>query len=916
MATPIGVIKKFVETLVNTNKTGTDAADEAFKALGAGTYNAFKSKFSSDRSSYSTYQDFLEQACGVRLNNQDTGAITGSDAGGKTTKTDDSIVPENSAAKELKDAEYNSFTKNGLKVNVTYASGDGGSNFNYDSENYLAKQKLVVRALYNWWIPESLDLIDESLGINFTDGRANINEINVEFANSYNYYLGDCMEIECSYDMGRASNVTLIIGTSVLSNMTADDKNGTLESGKTVYSTDMYGGVSHVSHKHLDQLILQAMAEITLKANVPYVQKLPTEIRGALAAIVGGYDSTASYSTYATGFSEIAGYAQLRYLAKNYSGLPAGLSYNSDKTVLTATADFIGNEIDLAEYESSVKTVNVSALTKGVNIIANTLANSLVGGKGADTLSGGAGNDTLTGGAGNDVFIYTNGKDVITDYTAGDKISLGSYDKASVKGSDVIFTVGKGSLTVKNFANKTITFTDGTTYGGNNSDTTPADSTTLTLTNKDDATVTLGSSYENADASKRTKAIKIFGNSKNNSIVGTAKNDSLNGAAGNDTLHGAAGNDTLTGGAGNDVFIYTNGKDVITDYSADDKIKISAGAIKSSTVKGSDVIFTVGKGSLTVNDAAGKTLSMIDSAGKNFSTVVGGSEPADDSATLILTNSDKAVIELDFDTEIVDASARTKAIKIFGNEQNNFITGSSKNDFIDGSDGDDTLRGGEGNDTLEGGDGDDLFVYTNGKDVIADYEVGDKISLAERYSKAEVKKSNVVFTIGKGTLTVKDAADKIITFDDGTTFGGETATLTLTNSDKSPVTLESGMEIADASARTKAIKIFGNDLDNTIIGGKGADTLYGAAGNDSLWGGGGADIFLCVEGEGDDVIGDFGEDDMLLITGSFSASYKKSSGEIAFKLGDGSLTLKNFSAETFNINGLDYQISGTKLARK
>ena len=34
-----------------------------------------------------------------------------------------------------------------------------------------------MRALYNWRIPEALDLINESLGINFTDGRASINEI-------------------------------------------------------------------------------------------------------------------------------------------------------------------------------------------------------------------------------------------------------------------------------------------------------------------------------------------------------------------------------------------------------------------------------------------------------------------------------------------------------------------------------------------------------------------------------------------------------------------------------------------------------------------------------------------------------------------------------------------------------------------
>ena len=39
------------------------------------------------------------------------------------------------------------------------------SKFNYSSATYLAKQKLVTRALYNWWIPEALDLINQSLGV-------------------------------------------------------------------------------------------------------------------------------------------------------------------------------------------------------------------------------------------------------------------------------------------------------------------------------------------------------------------------------------------------------------------------------------------------------------------------------------------------------------------------------------------------------------------------------------------------------------------------------------------------------------------------------------------------------------------------------------------------------------------------------
>ena len=119
MSTPIGVIKKFVKTLVETKKTGTDAVDEALKAVGAVRYDVFKSKYNAAQSGLSN-QDFCEQVCGIRINNKDTGAITGSDAGGKTTKTAESIVPETAKAVSLTNAQYKSFTKNGLTVNVEY----------------------------------------------------------------------------------------------------------------------------------------------------------------------------------------------------------------------------------------------------------------------------------------------------------------------------------------------------------------------------------------------------------------------------------------------------------------------------------------------------------------------------------------------------------------------------------------------------------------------------------------------------------------------------------------------------------------------------------------------------------------------------------------------------------------------------
>ena len=95
-------------------------------------------------------------------------------------------------------------------------------------------------------------------------------------------------------------------------------------------------------------------------------------------------------------------------------------------------------------------------------------------------------------------------------------------------------------------------------------------------------------------------------------------------------------------------------------------------------------------------------------------------------------------------------------------------------------------------------------------------------------------------------------------------------------------------------------------------------TIDGGKSNDSLWGNAGTDTFLYFKGEGKDVIYGFEDNDMLLITGDFSASYNESKGEISFKVDNtaNAITLKDFSATNFKVNGYSYKISGSNLVRK
>ena len=68
---------------------------------------------------------------------------------------------------------------------------------------------------------------------------------------------------------------------------------------------------------------------------------------------------------------------------------------------------------------------------------------------------------------------------------------------------------------------------------------------------------------------------------------------------------------------------------------------------------------------------------------------------------------------------------------------------------------------------MTGGNGKDTFVYSGGKDIITDYTAAqDKIQIDGTISNTSYKGDDVIFKIGSGTLTVKDAKGKNISVTD------------------------------------------------------------------------------------------------------------------------------------------------------
>ena len=622
--TPQDVIKTFMSSLDQTTLSAKAAMDEAIRACSNFTsMQDAINHFISDAQNAKNAETFLKDYCGIILNNKDTGAITGSDAGGSTVKTATSVVPESGS---LAYPSGTSFTKRGLTVIIP------------EETELTSSQYTIVKGLNSWWIAEALKLNEESYDLSFNEDDVYVDEITLKFEDSEDSdalaYVSSSFDEETSL----ADELELVVNMKYYDDISASDVNGE--------SSDEDAG-------YLDRTIAHEFTHALMAANISCYSDLPIFVLEGLAELTHGIDdergdeilelaeNPSQFSKYlkinrvddeSETYDYSSGYMFFRYLAKQASDsdveddMPTGLTYNSSYTVLTADSTFTDDEIDLSEYESSVKTVNASKATSAVNIIGNAKSNLLKGGKGADTLNGGKGNDTLTGGSGNDVFIYTSGQgnDIITDYTAKqDKIKLtsGTINTSSLNGSDVVLKVGTGSITVKNGKNKSITLVDskGKTTSKIYGSTTTTSTTTLNVTNTNAATVTANSTVKVINASTRTKAVKITGNALANTILG---------GKGADTLIGGKGSDTLTGGTGNDVFVYASGdgNDVITDYTAkQDKIKLTSGTINSSSIKGSDVVLKVGTGSITIKNGKNKSITVVDTAGKSTSKVYGTS---------------------------------------------------------------------------------------------------------------------------------------------------------------------------------------------------------------------------------------------------------------------------------------------------
>jgi Ca2+-binding RTX toxin-like protein len=208
---------------------------------------------------------------------------------------------------------------------------------------------------------------------------------------------------------------------------------------------------------------------------------------------------------------------------------------------------------------------------------------------------------------------------------------------------------------------------------------------------------------------------------------------------------------------------------------------------------------------------------------------------------------------------------------IVGDKKNDLLIGGDENDLIIGNHGDDTLLGGDGIDSMFGGKGDDVIIGQKGDDqmfgdadddrlvwnngdgsdlmrggsgydvteVNGDKKNGDQFVLKQKKGSALFERVN----LGKFRLDTQEVERFEINGD-----GGDDQLLVgdLSHTDLKSVFFSGGKgnDLLDASDSSTPIEAFGDDGDDTLLGGSGNDLLVGGNGSDLIIGGGGNDTLI------------------------------------------------------------------------
>ncbi|WHZ29132.1 MAG: Alkaline phosphatase [Nitrospira sp.] len=468
----------------------------------------------------------------------------------------------------------------------------------------------------------------------------------------------------------------------------------------------------------------------------------------------------------------------------------------SDGSALTYE-QLLAKGFDLTGTDNDDQIIGTSTVDR---IISGDGADVLRSGLGNDTLDGGMGADRLIGGQGDDTYLFGSGagQDTIVEFQGGlDAIRMvpgvAPSDVAVARSNnDLVLSLSGGAdrLTVSLYF--------------------LAPPLQIELVQFADGTV-----WNQAFIENLTKPVitgtegpdSLIGTSGANRLVGLAGDDQLTGLAGNDLLDGGTGADELTGGFGNDEYIVDDSGDAVTELTDEGIDTVQSSVTRTLEADVENLTLT---GSAAIN-GTGNALDnvLIGNSGANVLTGRAGNDT-------YVVGADDTVVEL---TGGGTDTIQTGVSATLGANVENLTLTSSASLIGVGNELDNVLKADGSISVLAGGDGNDTYIIgPNGDDdILIETATGgiDTVIVGHDY--------RLPANIENLTLLDPRAPDF------------------------------ASFSLIPYGSSEQSVAGYGNDLANTLIGGRANNVLDGGLGADTLIGGDGNDTYV-VDNVGDIII--------------------------------------------------------------
>lgn len=792
------VMKTFMTTLKDTELSGRAALDAAVKASSSfGSYQEVVNKFYEDwQNSDGNWHRFLLEKCGIVLDNEDTGAVSGADCGGASVKGAEDILPSKGKAKY---PSGTSFTVSGLTI---YGIPP--------KETLTADQQYVVKGLYSWWIRDALKQIEESYGMSYTDADATNARMKLVFVDDPDSDYLAAVAFNTVNGTGKEyESLFLRVNMAHFKNMSSSDRHGSTDLGF-----------------NLDRTLIHELVHGVMASNINYFNDLPNAlIEGGTAELIHGIDDERYYAIPQF-VQELDNYMKIfgmDYVASNvdYAVYPGG--YVFMRYFLKQSAD---TTFDYDTYREKIAIGNDGGFA--TNYFDEV------------TMTGGAGSDTITN-SGKDVSIKAGaGVDVVKNYYADDVvINTGNgADTITNYGNRVSIVAGNGNDSIDH-ASGTMT----TIYGGNGND---------FIENADENNVIYGGAGKDTVSNSGAYTF-VDGGAGNDQLENDKVGATLVGGSGNDTLFtvadesvifGDAGNDSITVGIDLSAISTVSSADILNDTAedsvsssstviggarstvnggeGDDSIKIFADEVTAFGDEGIDTV-TISGANATVYGDDGADL--FDNSGANNYIFGGADEDSiynsgegatvrlgkgEDSITNIGDNSaiygdagDDLLYNSGYYTSIYGGSGNDTVINygldahislgagadtIYNSGISVTINGGAGNDSIlneggsleiDGGAGNDyiknfgdhiTITGGKGNDSIVNDGGKHLqynFSSSAGKDTVVGASAGDTLYISSKKYSTVASGDDLTVKVGSASITFEDLGSTNIIISNG-----------------------------------------------------------------------------------------------------------------------------------------------------